>query len=89
VKRVVIAVLLGAALAGCGVSSQDEPEILRSPPPAPTAIPSATERPTAPSSFATPSETPTPTPTTLTTTEGPGASPFATDRPTPSVAVTP
>jgi hypothetical protein len=88
VKRVVIAVLLGAALAGCGVSSQDEPEILRSPPPAPTAIPSATERPTAPPSSATPSpsETPTPTPTP---TGGPDASPFASGRPAPSVTVTP
>ncbi|HEV7657086.1 MAG TPA: hypothetical protein VGP36_20470 [Mycobacteriales bacterium] len=46
-KRALVAVLVGAALAGCGVKAQGEPEILRSPPAAPTATPSATERPTA------------------------------------------
>jgi hypothetical protein len=65
-RRIVIAVLLGAALAGCGVSSQDEPEILRSPPAPPTATPSATEQPTA----------------TPTVTEQPAATPSATVRPT-------
>jgi hypothetical protein len=54
VRRVLAAVLLAGALAGCGVRAQDHPVILRSPPAPPTATPSATERPTV---------TPTPTPT--------------------------
>jgi hypothetical protein len=53
VRRVIAAVLLAVALAGCGVRAQKEPEILRSPPAPPTATPSATERPTV---------SPTPTP---------------------------
>lgn len=52
-KRMVAAILLAGALAGCGVKAEKEPEILRSPPAPPTATPSATERP---------SVTPTPTP---------------------------
>lgn len=43
--RLLAAVLVAAALTGCGVSAQDEPEVIRSPP-APTATPSTTERPT-------------------------------------------
>lgn len=43
--RAVLAVLLAAGLAACGVRAQDEPEILRSPP-APTATPTSTEQPT-------------------------------------------
>jgi hypothetical protein len=54
VRKVVAAVLLAGALAGCGVKAENTPEILRSPPAPPTATPSATERPTV---------TPTPTPT--------------------------
>lgn len=50
--RRVLAALALLLAAGCGVRTEDEPEILRSPPPAPTATPSATEQPT-------PSETPT------------------------------
>jgi hypothetical protein len=57
-KRLVVAVLVAGALAGCGVKAQDQPEILRSPPAPPTATPTATERPTvSPSSV--PSGTPT------------------------------
>ena len=53
----VLAGLLAAtAVAGCGVTAQDQPEILRSPPATPTATPTATERPTV-----SPSATPVPT----------------------------
>lgn len=45
VRRLPAAVLVAAALAGCGVTAQDEPEVVRSPP-TPTATPSTTERPT-------------------------------------------
>jgi hypothetical protein len=83
VKRIVTAVLLGVALAGCGVSSQDEPEILRSPPSPPTATPSATERPTATLSGTVP---PTATPVR------PAGTPVrltGTPMPTPTVTTTP
>ena len=46
VGRVVAAVLVMFAMAACGVRAQGEPEILRSPPPAPTATPTSTEQPT-------------------------------------------
>jgi hypothetical protein len=53
------ALLTGAAVAGCGVKAQDQPEILRSPPATPTSTPTATERPTAsPSSTPVPARTP-------------------------------
>lgn len=41
--------------AGCGVRTQDEPEILRTPPPAPTATPTADEEPSGPGVTASPS----------------------------------
>lgn len=54
--RVAGALLALLLAAGCGVRTQDEPEILRTPPP-PTATPTATERPTL-----TPSRSPTTSP---------------------------
>jgi len=51
--------LVAAAVVGCGVKAQDQPEILRSPPAPPTATPTATERPTmSPSSTPAPTRTP-------------------------------
>ena len=52
--------LAAAAIAGCGVKAQDQPEILRSPTAPPTATPTATERPTVSPSSTTPAPTRTP-----------------------------
>ena len=54
-SRRLAVVALALAAAGCGIRSQDEPDILRTPPPTPTATPSATVQPT---------ESPTSSPTT-------------------------
>ena len=52
-RRAAAAALAALAVAGCGVRTQDEPDILPTAPPLPTATPTATEAPTS---------TPAPTP---------------------------
>lgn len=51
----VAALLVAVGTAACGVRAQDEPEILRTPPPAPTATPTSTAQPTGTSAAPSPS----------------------------------
>lgn len=54
-KRILALAVLLVAVAGCGVRTQDQPDVLRSPPAPPTATPSATEQPTQTPGTASPS----------------------------------